>query len=241
LPILAERGYVIPAFGDKYVRCAELLKQSILDFHPTANITILTTEMLPYRDQGGYANDWQCHWLSPYRQTIKLEADMICASPIDHWWTLFERRDVVISQGSRTFYDCPAESRFYRKIFDENLLPDVYNAITYWRVSRTATEFFKLVRNIFEHWAEYKRLLKFPDEDPTTDVVYAIAAVILGEETVTLPKGLGPTIVHMKQHINGLQTENWTQELIWENNPFRINTIAQWGLVHYHVKDWRYE
>lgn len=241
MPILAERGYVIPAFGNEYVKCAELLKQSILNFHPEANITILTTEMLPYGDQGGYANDWQCHWLSPYRQTIKLEADMICASPIDHWWTLFEKRDVVISRGARTFYDEPAQSRFYRKIFDENLLPDVYNAITYWRVSRTAAEFFKLVRSIFEHWAEYKRLLKFPDEYPTTDVVYAVAAVILGEEQVTLPCGLGPTIVHMKQHINRLQTKNWTQELIWEDNPFRINTVAQWGLVHYHVKEWRNE
>lgn len=241
MPILAERGYIIPAFGEVYVKCAQQLEQSILSFHPAANITILTTEMLPYGDLGGYANDWQCHWLSPYRQTIKLEADMICASPIDHWWTLFERRDVVISQGARTFYDMPATSRFYRKIFDGNNLPDVYNAITYWRVSRTATEFFKLVRSIFENWADYKKLLKFPDEEPTTDVVYAIAAVIIGEETVTLPKGLGPTIVHMKQHINQLQSDNWTKELVWENNPFRINTVAQWGLVHYHVKDWRYE
>lgn len=241
MPILAERGYVIPAFGEVYVECAKKLEQSILDFHPTAKITILTTEMLPYGDQGGYANDWQCHWLSPYRQTIKLEADMICTGPIDHWWTLFERRDVVVSQGARTFYDLPAESRFYRKIFDKNSLPDVYNAITYWRVSRTATEFFSLVRNIFENWTEYKRLLKFFDEEPTTDVVYAMAAVIIGEETVTLPPGLGPTIVHMKQHINRLQTENWTQELTWENNPFRINTVAQWGLVHYHVKGWRHE
>jgi len=241
LPILAERGYLIPAFGDVYVECAKQLKQSILDFHPTANITILTTEMLPYGDQGGFANDWQCHWLSPYRQTIKLEADMICTSPIDHWWTLFERRDVVVSQGARNFYDQPATSRFYRKIFDENNLPDVYNAITYWRVSQTAQEFFTLVRGIFENWTEYRRLLKFPDDEPTTDVVYAMAAVIMGPEQVTLPQGLGPTIVHMKQHINKLQTENWTQELVWENNPFRINTVAQWGLVHYHVKDWRYE
>jgi hypothetical protein len=178
---------------------------------------------------------------SPYRQTIKLEADMICASPIDHWWTLFEKRDVVISQGARTFYDQMAESRYYRKIFDENKLPDVYNAITYWRVSQTAKEFFSLVRNIFENWAEYKRLLKFPDDDPTTDVVYAIAAVIMSEEQVTLPKGLGPTIVHMKRYINQLQTEDWTKELIWESNPFRINTVAQWGLVHYHIKGWRNE
>ena len=241
MPITHERGYVIPAIGSEYVECAERLRNSILAWHPDAHVTILTEDQLPYGNLGGFSNDWQSHWFSPYRQTIKLEADMICAGPIDHWWTLFEKRDVVISQGARTFYDCPAESRFYRKIFDENNLPDVYNAITYWRVSRTATEFFKLVRIIFEHWAEYKRLLKFPDEEPTTDVVYAMAAVIIGEETVTLPPSIGPTIVHMKQHINRLQTENWTQELIWENNPFRINTVAQWGFVHYHIKDWHHE
>lgn len=238
MPILAERGYIIPAFGDVYVKCAERLAKSIKQFHPTVDITILTTEMLPYGDQGGYANDWQCHWLSPYRQTIKLEADMICTSPIDHWWTLFERRDVVVSQGARNFYDCPAESRFYRKIFDANNLPDVYNAITYWRVSQTAKEFFSLVRNIFENWNEYRRLLKFPDEEPTTDVVYAMAAVIMGTEQVTLPNGLGPTIVHMKRYINPIQSNDWTKELIWESDPFRINTVAQWGLVHYHVKEW---
>lgn len=241
MPILAERGYLIPAIGAEYEQCAEQLANSIRCFHPNANITILTESMLPYGRKGGFADDWQCFAASPYRETIKLEADMICSSAIDHWWTLFERRDVVISQGARTFYDTTSQSKHYRKIFDQNNLPDVYNAITYWRVSQTAKEFFALVRGIFENWAEYKRLLKFPDDEPTTDVVYAMAAVIMGEETVTLPKGLGPTIVHMKRHINRLHTDNWTQELVWESDPFRINTVAQWGLVHYHVKDWRYE
>jgi hypothetical protein len=69
--------------------------------------------------------------------------------------------------------------------------------------------------------------------------VYAIAAKIMGVEHVTLPLGLGPTIVHMKQHINGLKTENWPQELIWEHNPLRINTVAQHGMFHYHIKDWQ--
>lgn len=243
MPILHERGYLIPAINTDvdYVACATQLANSIRQFHPDAHITILTKEQLPYGDLGGFHNDWQCFAASPYRETIKLEADMIAASPIDHWWTLFERRDVVVSQGARNFYDQPAESRFYRKMFDENNLPDVYNAITYWRVSQTAKEFFALVRSIFENWNEYKRLLKFPDEEPTTDVVYAVAAVIMGEDRVTLPIGLGPTIVHMKRYINTIQTTDWTQELTWENNPFRINTVAQWGLVHYHNKDWRHE
>ena len=241
MPILAERGYLIPAIGDGYVACADRLADSIRNFHPNANITILTREMLPHGDLGGFANDWQVFVASPYRQTIKLEADMICASPLDHWWTLFERRDVVVSQGARTFYDQPAESRYYRKIFDANQLPDVYNAITYWRLSTTAKEFFDLVRQIFEQWDSYKKILKFPDEVPTTDVVYAMAAVIMGPERVTLPAGLGPTIVHMKRYINPIQSNDWTKELVWENDPFRINTVSQWGMVHYHAKGWTNE
>jgi hypothetical protein len=255
LPILAERGYLIPAVDTDtvdYLSCAAQLARSIRQYHPDANISVMSVNRcsdpvfdhvipLPFGDLGGFANDWQVFHASPYRQTIKLEADMIVASPIDHWWTLFEQRDVVVSQGARTFYDEPAESRYYRKIFDQNDLPDVYNAVTYWRLSMTAKNFFDLVRQIFEQWDKYRTLLKFPDNTPTTDVVYAMAAVIMGMENVTLPTGLGPTIVHMKRHINPIQTDNWTKELVWEMDPFRINTVAQWGLVHYHVKEWTHD
>jgi hypothetical protein len=244
LPILAERGYLIPAINSgsvDYVACAEQLAASIRVWHPDANITILTREMLPYGDLGGFANDWQCFQVSPYRQTIKLEADMYAAGPVDHWWTLFEHKDVVVSQGCRDIYNQVSGDRTYRQLFDQNNLPDVYNAVTYWRLSRTAKEFFDLVRKIFENWTEFRTLLKFPDEQATTDVVYAMAAVILGVETVTLPKGMGPQIVHMKRNIIPTLTDDWTTELVWENtNPgLRIQTIAQSGFVHYHNKDWR--
>lgn len=241
LPITHERGYLIPAIGAEYERCAGQLKNSILRYHPSAHVTIVTADMLPHGDLGGWANDWQMFRVSPYRQTIKLEADMIAAGPVDHWWNLFELRDIVISQGARTFRDEPAESRFYRRCFDENNLPDVYNAITYWRLSSLAMEFFDLVRNIFQNWSEFKKLLKYPEDEASTDLVYAMAAQILGPDRVTLPAGLGPSIVHMKKHINTLQCNDWTQELFWETDPLRINTIAQWGFVHYYQKEWNYE
>jgi hypothetical protein len=241
LPVTHERGYLIPAIGKEYEHCAQQLRNSILHFHPEAHVTIVTANTLPHGDQGGWANDWQMFAVSPYRQTIKLEADMIAVGPVDHWWTLFERRDVVISQGARTYRDEPAQSRFYRKCFDANHLPDVYNAITYWRLSPTAQEFFNLVRNIFENWTQFKKLIKFPEETASTDIVYAMAAQIMSPERVTLPVGLGPSIVHMKRHINGLHSQDWTRELIWETNPFRINTVAQWGFVHYYRKEWSCE
>jgi hypothetical protein len=108
-------------------------------------------------------------------------------------------------------------------------------------MSETAQEFFRLVRQIFENWEQFKTLIKFPDNIPTTDLVYAMAAQIMGPERVTMPFVSYPRIVHMKRHIIPTRSEDWTQEITWESNPLRINTVAQWGAVHYHQKDWRHE
>ena len=255
----AERGYLIPAVNTDtvdYVACARALSLSIKQWHPTALTCLLTDTViedsafdyvvpLPCGDQARdsnwkLSNDWQCFRATPFRQTIKLEADMLATSPIDHWWALFELRDVVISQGCRTYYDTPATSRAYRKLFDNNHLPDVYNAITYWRRSSQAKAFFDMVQNIFENWPQWRTLLKFPDDVPTTDVVYAMAAQVMGVENVTLPPGHGPSIVHMKSGIQAVHSPDWTQELVWEHtNPgLRIQTVAQFGFFHYHNKEW---
>lgn len=252
MPILAERGYLIPAIDTDttdYLSCAIRLAKSIKQWHPNASISVITVKRcsdpvfdqvipLPYGDLGGYANDWQVFAASPYRQTIKLEADMLIVSPIDHWWKMFEHRDVVISTGCRDWKDNVSTARNYRQVIDDNNLPDVYNAVTYWRLSNTAKEFFDIVRAIFDNWSEFSKLLKFPDDAASTDLVYAMAAQIMGPEKVTLPFATYPRIVHMKRHISGTITEDWTKELIWEHDPFRIQTVAQWGAFHYHIKDW---
>jgi hypothetical protein len=65
-----------------------------------------------------------------------------------------------------------------------------------------------------------------------------MAAQIMGSERVTMPFTSYPQIVHMKQHHAGT-TDRWTHELIWEFDPLRINTQAQWGAFHYHIKEWQ--
>jgi hypothetical protein len=254
LAVVEEHGYVIVAINTDtvdYVNCAAQLAASLKHFHPSASVCLITDQthtnnifdyvkIMPTVDRTNmWANDWQVFRQSPYRETIKLEADMIIASAVDHWWTLFRNRDVVVSTGCRDWQDRKSESRYYRSVFDKNHLPDVYNAITYWRLSDTAKDFFNTVKNIFLNWDQFKMLLKFPPETPDTDLVYAMAVQIVGPELCTLPGGAAPKIVHMKQHIAGTHTSNWTQELVWETDPLRINTIAQWGVFHYHHKDWQ--
>jgi len=253
LKITQEQGYVITAWNSAtvdYVSCARSLVQTLKHWHPDAKVCLVTdTDMSdPLFDythvitranlDNPYADDWQVFYQSPFRETIKLEADMWITSSIDHWWNMFRKRDLVISTGCRNWQDRPSTARHYRKIFDLNHLPDVYNAVTYWRLSTTAKEFFDLTRNIFEHWNEYRKLLKFPDEVASTDLVYAMAAQIIGPELVTLPFATYPKIVHMKRHHAGTQTEDWTKELVWEwdHGSLRVQTLAQSGAFHYHVK-----
>jgi hypothetical protein len=254
LAVVEEQGYVIVAVNTEsvdYVSCAVCLAESLKSFHPTASVCLITdqkhnntvfnhVQIMPAVDRTNiWANDWQVFRLTPYRETVKLEADMLIASPVDHWWTLFRNRDVVVSTGCRDWQDRVSNNRYYRRVFDENHLPDVYNAVTYWRRSETAKEFFDLVKSIFSNWVQYKTLLKFPPDTPDTDLVYAMAAQIVGPEFCTLPSFVSPKIVHMKQHIAETRSSNWTRELVWEMEPLRINTVAQWGVFHYHVKDWQ--
>jgi hypothetical protein len=252
---IEEQGYIIPAFNvDKidYVDCARALAKTLLAHNPAARICLLTNEkyaadhhlfaythVTDINTDNPWANDPLIFNQTPFRETIKLEADMLIATPIDHWWTMFRHRDVVISTGCRNWRGDVSTARHYRKVFDDNHLPDVYNAITYWRRSTTAQEFFGLVRDIFDNWPEYRKLIKFAPNTADTDLVYAMAAQIMGPEQVTLPFAEYPQIVHMKRHHAGTVSEDWTQELVWETNPLRIQTIAQWGAFHYNVKRWR--
>lgn len=247
---IEEQGYIIPAWNVgsvDYVDCARALAKTILHHNPNARICLLTNEryaaepaLFAYTHvvenidiTNPWSNDWLVFSQTPFRETIKLEADMMIATPIDHWWDLFRHRDVVISTGCCDWQGNVSTARNYRKVFDINHLPDVYNAITYWRLSTIAKEFFDLVQHIFANWTEFKKLLKLPEEIPSTDLVYAMSAQIIGPDRVTMPFATYPQIVHMKRHHARTATEDWMRELTFEQDPMRINTVAQWGAVHY--------
>lgn len=237
------RGFVIMAQNSDtvdYVKCATVLEKSIKRVMPDANVTIITSEMLPYGDKGGFANDWQVYEASPYEYTIKLEADMYIPKNIDHWWDVLKDRDIVISTTIRNFKNEISDVRFYRRFIDDNKLPDTYNAITYFRKSEKAKRFFDIVRNIFENWDEYKSILKCtPTEEASTDWVYAIASHIMGVEETTMPSFTEMSMIHMKMMINGITTDNWTDSLVYEclSDQIRVSTEPQMYPFHYHVKN----
>jgi hypothetical protein len=236
------RGFVIMAQDTEtvsYTTCAKALELSIKKVMPNANVTIITSDMLPYGNLGGYFNDWQVYEASPYDETIKLEADMIIPRNIEHWWDILKINDVVISTNIRNFKGELTDCRVYRKFIDDNMLPDTYNSITYFKKSETAKLFYTIVRDIFENWEEYKAILICnPKEEASTDWVYAIACHIIGIEKTTLPNFTEMSMTHMKQYVNDIPSEDWTKSLVYEVFPesIRVNTYTQYYPFHYHIK-----
>ena len=250
---IEEQGYVCVAVNTDtvdYVAMARRLFASLRHWHPEARTCLITDQETQAAEfdhvriltpqQNPYANDPQAFRLTPFRETIKLEADMLVVSEIDHWWDMLRHRDVVISTGCRDWHGTVSHERVYRRVIDENQLPDVYNAVTYWRFSETAQQFYQLVRDIFANWPTIRTGLKFSEPEATTDTVYAIAAQIMGPELVTLPFASYPQITHMRPRIAGT-AGSWHQELVWEwhDHRLRVETVPQWGVFHYHEKTWQ--
>lgn len=254
----AERGYLILADNNNetnYVDCAITLAKSIKHFHPDVKIALLSNddcadpvfdfiERFPYptsNEQWKLNNDWQALHASPFHETVKLEADMLCSGPIDHWWTLFRNFPLWISTGCRDLHNQTSKQRYYRKIFDANNLPDTYNAITYWRASREAQNFFTMVQTLFDPttFEQVISELKFGKyEKPNTDLIYALALHVLGYENFVTPY-IGPKLVHMKQAIIGSSVEQWYKDFTWEivDGVLKVNGVAQDGFVHYYNKE----
>jgi len=195
------------------------------------------------QDEWKLANEWQVFNLSPYKETIKVESDILFTRSITHWWHAFRLRDIVLSLGTKNFKGDPATSRVYRRIFDANQLPDVYNGLMYFRYSETASEFFDIAEQVFKQWETVKEnvLKGFIYEEASTDVVYAIAAKTLGVERCTLPDCDFINFVHMKNAINDWPDDKpWDEMIMTELDlpMIRINNVNQYHPVHYQDKNW---
>lgn len=248
------KGFVILAQNTEkvdYVKCADALALSIKKHMPNAKVSLITDNIvnnriydkiipLPYGDLGKSSdwkliNDYQVYEASPYEYTIKLEADMFIPKSIDYWWEILKSRDIVISTTIRNFKQEISDIKVYRRFIYDNDLPDTYNAITYFKKSNIAKDFFDIVKNVFVNWESYKQILKCNvNEIATTDFIYAIASHIIGVEKTTLPTFTDMSMVHMKPFISEFNSDKWSYVLIYElSDIIKINTHPQLYPLHY--------
>ena len=180
---------------------------------------------------------------TPYDETIVLDADMIFPNDVSEWWDMFTKRiNLIFTTQVKTFRGHKINNDYYRKVYTENNLPNIYTGLFYFKKNSIVKPFFDLVKQIFNNWEFFFNELKETHRPDflSADIAYAIAYKILD-----LPDYSDysiPTFTHMKSQLQdvGKIKEEWTKSLnifITDKLEIKINNYIQLLPFHYHDKN----
>jgi len=130
------------------------------------------------KDEWKIQNKWKYFWLTPYDETIVLDADMLFFNDISIWWKLLEKSELEFTTSIRNYRGDITTYDYYRKAFVVNHLPNFYTGLFYFKKTKGVEEYFKLVERIFKNWKDFYGILKNPPKFLSGDFAYSLAAKI---------------------------------------------------------------
>jgi hypothetical protein len=204
---------------------------------------IIMDDDMAENDSWKLRNEWKALAYSPFYETIKIESDILLTTSIEHWWPAMQKHEVLMTTNILDYEGNVGTSRAYRRLFDDNNLPNVYSGFMYFRYSKTASALFHYAEHIYRNWEMFRDqfLVKCYDENPTTDVVFAIAAQIVGAERCMNPDLSYPTFTHMKGAINGWGVNvDWMEKLyssLHDDGSLTVGFRRQTQPFHYFQKN----
>ena len=163
--------------------------------------------------EGKFENEWMAWYLTPFKETVKLDADILFTRNIDHWWKIMQQKDVCCTSKVRDYEGNISTDDTFRKLHKINNLPNLYSGFTYFRYTKFSRDFFNAVRDVFQNWPVLRDtiLKECKHETAHTDEAYAIAAVLVGEEDCYNAASDVPSFSHMKGPIQGWPLIDWTK------------------------------
>lgn len=201
---------------------------------------ITLSEDMALNETWKQANEWQVFGLTPFKETIKLESDLLLTRDIAHWLDCLRLKEICFSYNCKNYQGETVVDSPYRKFHKLNNLPNIYTGMYYFRYSQFAFDFFKVVREIYTNWSVVREQYIQCDLQPSTDTVMSIAARIVGEENCYIPSLDFFNFAHMKPGIQGWSdSQPWTDHVNIEqhHNMLRINNLNQYYPVHYYEKN----
>ena len=209
---------------------------------------------IPWNDDAG-ADTWKIHnkWkyahMTPFKESIILDTDMVFTHSVDHWWDYLSKKDMWVCTNVKTFRNEDVVDGYYRKKFTQLDLPNVYSNFTYFKESETTFEFFRMVEIIMTHWnIYYDKFLKGVGQNwMSADLAYALAVRLLDLEDTVCDYDIKevPTFVHMKSFIQNIPhnkiSNDWTQNLTSQlSNDLKVKVanFEQSLPFHYVEKNW---
>ena len=184
--------------------------------------------------------------LSPFDNTVCLDADMLFTRDYSHWIDYFiENTDLYIANKSYTYRNELVTDDFYRRTFTKNQLPDLYSFYTFFKKdSELSKEFFTLGRYIVEYPSEFTSyfLESHRPKVVGTDEAFALSSKILDiTDQIAYPLEF-PRVVHMKPMIQNWPwpADAWSDHVGFYLNrkgQLKIGNYQQHDIVHYVEKD----
>ena len=183
-------------------------------------------------------NRYKAFDLSPYDETIVLDSDVLILDKIN--WSLFEDYRIYFTQNPVTYRGKPVTTEYYRKAFKQNMLPDIYTGMYYFKKCKQAAQFFALLEVVIEEWKDFYDIY-CEDYKPQHVSIDVCAAIVC--DMIHLYQSRDKDVidfVHMKIHAQDWQTtgEKWQEKVDWYmNNDLKIGNYTQRGIFHYTEKD----
>lgn len=253
------KGYLVMAQGEQYARQAEVLAHSIKQTQSDINQLSVITDcevdsslfdsVIKIEDDLAANSNWKIenrikfYDLTPYDETVILDSDMLFLSDVSHWWNLFDKYELLLTNKVMTYRGTEVEDNFYRKTFNMNELPNVYSAFTYFKKTPTVDTFFKLIKSIVTNWKEWTEEYTPLESQrfPSIDTAMAIAVKVLDIEDQVTSKLTYPTFTHMKGMCQGWNKPSleWSDVLglYRTSTELKLGAFPQTGILHYVKKD----
>lgn len=203
---------------------------------------------IPWYDKEGTAfsaeHRWKLYHVTPYEETIVLDADMLMLEDISTWWSYCNNFDLKYCSKIKTYKnELVFQDTTHRKTFIENNLTNPYCALHYFKKSEKAYEFYKVLEFVINNW-EWCYSKFAPNEYQSwlsMDLSVAIATELSGMLDVV--DNVCPfEFVHMKSALQNwpVVPQRWTNAVryyINDTGELFVGNIKQFKLFHYIEKD----
>ena len=249
---------------DNYVEQASLLAMSLKVTNPTLPISVITNDKvpqeythlfdniipIPYGDDASDSdwkieNRWKIYHCTPYENTIVMDTDMIVLQDISSWIEFASNYTMYFTSNVYTYRGEKVTDDFYRKVFTENDLPNLYSGLHFFKKSEFAHEFYKWIELVTNNWELfYGQYAKeyYPGRF-SMDVTVAIVSKILDcDDDITNSIAKFPTFTHMKPKIQNWSktSSSWQDSVgtyISQDCSMKIGNYQQTGILHYTEND----
>ena len=262
------KGFLVIAENSKstnYVEQAYALALSIkMSQKETTSISLVTNNKvskkiakafdqiitIPWTDrvsESRYAveNRWKLFHISPYDETIVLDADMLMLEDISDWWSYCNNFDLKFCNRVKNYKLEPIlQDTFHRKAFNENGLTNPYFALHYFKKSEQALNFYKVLEFVCNNWEWcYNKFAPVAYQDwLSMDLASAIAIEITGYHEAVIDSCSPLDFVHMKLPLQGWEIllASWQDTIplvLNSRGELIVGNIKQTKLFHYVEKN----